>query len=117
MPGVACHSFNGGMGRGLHGQAVDMKDIAAFVENWTDQPVIDKSDVKGLYQIKTDGWTPMRMTPPGRTDNPNPTTENLNDTYRPTLFSIFKQIGLNLEPQKLPADIYVIENVERPSAN
>jgi len=32
-----CHAFNGGQGRGLHARAVNMSDLASWVENWTDR--------------------------------------------------------------------------------
>jgi len=119
-PGIACHSFNGGMGRGLHAKAVDMTDLAAFVENWSDKPVIDKTGIKGLFEIKTDGWVPMRQMPP-RVENPSAPAgvvgEDLSDQNRPTLFTVFDGMGLKLEARKLPVNTYVIESVDRPTAN
>ena len=44
--GVICHSFNGGQGRGLHGAAVDVADLALYVENWAQRPVVDKTGIK-----------------------------------------------------------------------
>ena len=55
MPDV-CHAFNGGMGRGLHAKAADMSDLVAFVENWTDRPLLDKTGIQGLYRFETKGW-------------------------------------------------------------
>src|SRR5260370_23033644 len=46
--GVSCHSIVGGMGRGLHGQAINMADVALFVANWTDRPVVDKTGIAYL---------------------------------------------------------------------
>ena len=40
-----CHAFNGGMGRGLHAKAANMSDLVAFVENWTDRPLLDKTGI------------------------------------------------------------------------
>src|SRR5262249_19335545 len=31
-----CHSFDGGLGRGLHGSAVTIADMATTVSNWAD---------------------------------------------------------------------------------
>ena len=33
-----CHVFTGGQGRGLHGEAVTIADVALFAQNWTDPP-------------------------------------------------------------------------------
>jgi bla regulator protein blaR1 len=42
---LPCHVFNGGQGRGLHGDAVDMSDLVLFVENWSDRPILDKTGI------------------------------------------------------------------------
>jgi len=63
--GVACHSLTGGQGRGLHGEAVEISDIAQFVENWTDRPVLDKTGLQGLFRVDTEGWTPLIPRQPG----------------------------------------------------
>ncbi len=47
--GVSCHQINGGQGRGLHGQAVTIDDIARYVGNWTDRPVVDRTDSKVCF--------------------------------------------------------------------
>lgn len=111
--GVPCHRFMGGQGRGLNGQAVNIADLAGFVENWSDRPVLDKTSLQGLFDIKSEGWAPL--IPSGGPHGGG--EENLADPSRPTLFTIFEQLGLKLEPQKAPVDIYVIEKVERPSEN
>jgi uncharacterized protein (TIGR03435 family) len=113
-----CHNFFGGMGRGMTGDAVSIEDLAAWVENWADRPVVDQTGVKGLFQLKTDGWVPMRPTPPRPAGTPQPgVAEDLTDPMRPTLFTVFDQMGLKLEAQKLPVDTYAIEKVDRPSQN
>src|SRR5207248_467883 len=61
---IPCHEVMGGMGRGLHGKAVDLTDIASYVENWSDRPVVDKTGFRGLFAIDTEDWTPMTSMPP-----------------------------------------------------
>lgn len=114
----SCHVFNGGQGRGLHGVAVDLSDLAYFVEGFADRPVVDRTSLKGLYNIQTDGWVPMRPRPP-RPPGTEPSAEDLAfaDPTRPTIFAIFQQLGLKLEPQKAPVEVLVIASVERPAAN
>ena len=115
--GVSCHSFAGGMGRGLHAKAVTIADVAKWVENWSDRPVVDKTGLDGLYEVETDGWAPMRPRPllPGH--DPTPEDIAMADPTRPTLSLIFERMGLKLEAQKAPVDVFVIEHVERPSEN
>jgi len=115
---AACHGFSGGQGQGGHGQAVSISDLASWVSNWTDQPVIDKTGLQGLYNIQTEGWVPMRPRP-ARPAGQEPTAEDLAfaDPARPTLFQIFDRLGLKLESQKAPIETFVIESAERPSEN
>jgi uncharacterized protein (TIGR03435 family) len=117
MEGIHCHSINGGMGRGLHGKAVEVSDIVTFVENWSDRPMVDQTGLEGLFEVESDGWAPMRPRPlaPGA----EPTTEDIAmaDPTRPTLFMIFERLGLKMEPQRAPVDVFVIDHVEKPSEN
>jgi len=116
--GRSCHSLEGGQGRGVEGDAVTISDLASWVSNWADRPVIDKTGLPELYKIQTDGWVPMRPRPP-RPPGQEPSAEDLAfaDPTRPTLFQIFDRLGLKLESQTAPVEILVIEHVERPSEN
>jgi uncharacterized protein (TIGR03435 family) len=110
--GVACHSLTGGQGRGLHGEAVEISDIARFVENWTDRPVLDKTGLQGLFRVDTEGWTPLIPRQPGSDQG-----EDLSDVTRPTLYSLFAKLGLRLESQRAPVDVFTIEDIHRPEGN
>ena len=113
----SCHVINGGQGRGLHAKAADMVDVVLFVGNWTDRPLIDKTGLKGLYELDTEGWVAMRGQPP-RPDG-QPSSEDLAqaDPTRPTLGMIFDRLGLKMESQRGPVELFVIERAERPVAN
>jgi uncharacterized protein (TIGR03435 family) len=107
MPDV-CHAFSGGMGRGLHAKAANMSDLAGFVENWTDRPLLDKTGIQGLYRFETKGWLPM---------DPSVGAGSSDAADRPTVFQIFEELGLRMEPRKAVVEVYVIEHIERPSGN
>jgi uncharacterized protein (TIGR03435 family) len=121
--GLTCHNFNGGIGRGLHAKAVTMKDLAGYIENWTDLPVIDQTGLDGMFAIETEGWTPMRLPPPpppGASVNPAPRPSgdgDMTDPTRPTLFNVLQKLGLDLKRQKGPVDVYTVEHIEHPAAN
>ncbi|MGA2133151.1 MAG: M56 family metallopeptidase [Bryobacteraceae bacterium] len=114
----SCHSFGGGMGRGLHAQAVTIADLALAVSNWSDRPVVDETGLDGLYNIQTDGWLPMHPRPP-HAPGQEPSAEDraIADPARPTLFQIFDKLGLKLEPQRAPVETIVILSIDRPSEN
>jgi len=109
---VQCHRFSrGGPPSGLHGDAVDMLDVARFLANWTDKPVIDKTGLTALYNVQTEGWRPINLAPtPGA-------SEGISEVDRPSLFAVFEHLGLKLEPGKAAVEVFTIENVERPSEN
>lgn len=107
---VACHSFRGGQGRGIHSDSATIEDVAAFVSNWSDRPVVDQTGIKTLFRFETPGWVPMQPSPA----NGNPqASEGLEDPLRPSLFGIFDRMGLKLELRKAPIESFHIMNIQR----
>jgi uncharacterized protein (TIGR03435 family) len=109
MPDV-CHVFNGGRGRGLHARAATIADLAAYVESWTDRPLLDKAGLTRLYRFDTKGWLPMDPTSSaaGSSD-----AGLLGVADSPTVFQMFEDLGLRMEAQKGVVDVYVIDHLER----
>jgi uncharacterized protein (TIGR03435 family) len=82
-----------------------------------DRPVIDKTDIKGVFAIhlvfSPDDFAAPR--PPTADDGP-PAVVRTPDA--PGIFqAIQEQLGLRLVPSKGPVDVLVIDHIERPSAN
>jgi uncharacterized protein (TIGR03435 family) len=82
-----------------------MPDLAMGLQFFVhDRPIIDRTGLPGSYDFK------LRYT----YDEANTTDPNAP----PGLFTaIQEQLGLKLEPVKAPIDVFVIDHVERPSAN
>ena len=112
---IDCHNLRVAT-NGVRGSAVTMDDVAQVVSNWTDRPVINRTGLTGLYKFETQGWGPILFGLAGMPSATSPAEEGL-DPNAPTIVSVFSRLGLNLEPTKAPIDTYVIEHVERPSAN
>lgn len=115
--GVNCHNLGGGLGRGMHGKAVDVDDIALFASNWSDRPIFNRTGLAGLFAIDTEGWVPMQPRQPRTDGAPDAEGERMADPSRPTIFMIFSRMGLTLESSKGSVDTYVIESIQRPTAN
>ena len=111
---ATCHQITGGRGRGMHSRAADLTDLALYVSNWTDLPVIDETGVKGLFQIDTKPWVSLESKPPAPGEKGEDGSE-LADLS--TVFTVFAEMGLKLERRKAPVEMYTIERVNRPGEN
>lgn len=81
-----------------------MADLAMILQFHVDRPVVDQTGLKGRYDF-TLQWA-LDDAPATSPDAP------------PGLFTAIQdQIGLKLERAKAPADVLVIDRVERPGAN
>jgi uncharacterized protein (TIGR03435 family) len=114
----ACHFLDGGQDGGLHGASVTIANVIEYVQDFTDQPLFDKTGLTGFYNIQTEGWAPMRVTPPGPDGAPPQRGDaTVNNSDRQTLFDMFEKLGLRMESQRAVIDMFVIDHVERPTEN
>ena len=108
-----CHNFVGGLGHPLNANAIDMDDLADYISNWTDLPVVNRTALRGLFTVNTDGWVPMRLPPPP----PNSTPDVNAFAGLPTIFSVLSKVGLELKRQEDILPVYTVERIERPTVN
>jgi uncharacterized protein (TIGR03435 family) len=108
-----CHGFVGGLGHPLNAKAIDMDDLAHYIGNWTDLPVLNRTELSGLFTVNTEGWVPMRLPPPP--PNVTPTANPFSSL--PTIFTLLDKLGLELKRQEDVLPVYTVERVERPTAN
>jgi len=106
-----CHNFIMGRGHPLNARAINMDDLAQYIENWTDLPVVNRTAVSGLFAVETEGWTPMRLPPPPPGNAPAVRFDDL-----PTIFTVLRKLGLELKKQEAPVPLYTVEHIERPAA-
>lgn len=79
-----------------------------------DRPVVDKTGIDGAFDF-TLKWTPDESQFRGMGFYVPVPTEG---APLPGLFTaIQEQLGLKLDPQKIPAEVLIIDHVERPSEN
>jgi len=108
----SCHNFVMGRGHPLNARAINMDDLAQYIENWTDLPVVNRTAVSGLFAVETEGWTPMRLPPPPPGSPPAARFDDL-----PTIFTVLRKLGLELKRQEDILPVYTVERIERPAAN
>jgi len=108
-----CHSFVSGFGHPLNANAIDMDDLAHYIANWTDLPVLNRTELNGLFSVDTEGWLPMRLPPPppNTAQRPNPFAG------LPTIFTVLGGLGLELRRQDAVLPVYTVKSIERPSTN
>jgi uncharacterized protein (TIGR03435 family) len=108
-----CHDFMGGLGHPLRAKASDMDDVAHYIANWRDLPVVNRTALSGLFTVNTQGWVPMRLPPP-----PSNATPAANPfAGLPTIFKVLGKLGLELERQEDTLPVHTVEGIERPAAN
>jgi len=105
-----CHTFPVGFGHPLNGHAVTMDDLAHYIENWTDLPVVNKTGLNGLYFTTSEGWLPMRLPPPPPNGNGNVDFTRLN-----TIDAVLEGLGLRLQKESATLPGYTIQTLEQPS--
>jgi uncharacterized protein (TIGR03435 family) len=106
----SCHNFIPGRGHPLNASAINMDDLAQYIENWTDLPVVNRTAVSGLFAVQTEGWTPMRLPPPPPGNPPSVRFDDL-----PTIFTVLRKLGLELKQQAATVPVYTVEHIERPA--
>ncbi len=108
-----CHNFAIAFGHPLNANAISMDDLAHYIENWTDLPVVNRTRLSGLFSVTTPGWLPMRLPPPP----PGAPRDSNAFASLPTIFTVLGTLGLELHRQEDIVPVYTVERVARPSAN
>jgi len=84
---------------------VSTERLAIQLSGGLDRPVVDKTGLKGHYDVKLN-WIPEFAGPPP------PGSDGVN-----IFTAVQEQLGLKLEPQKTSIEILMIDHVEKPSEN
>jgi uncharacterized protein (TIGR03435 family) len=113
--GLPSLGFRGRLGD-LTVHNADMADFAGLVQAAVlDRPVVNQTALAGRYDF-TLNWTPDDSQFAGMGAKIPPPTDSANAP--PNLYTaIQEQIGLKLEATKAPAEVLVIDHVEKPSEN
>lgn len=86
-----------------------MDDLAHYIENWTDLPVVNETDLAVFYPTSSAGWLPMRLPPPP----PNGAT-NVDFSHLETIDAALKGLGLTLKKEIAVLPVYTVERLQQP---
>jgi bla regulator protein blaR1 len=117
-PGKPPIRFCGGIRMGpamLKATGIPIANMIPMLSRFLGRTVVDKTGLTGKFDISLE-WTPdesqaMQFAP----DGPKPPPP---DAAGPSIFTALQeQLGLKLESQKGPVEIFVIDGAEKPSEN
>jgi uncharacterized protein (TIGR03435 family) len=104
-----CHTFAVAFGHPLNGHAVTMDDLAHYIENWTDLPVVNRTSLMGFFTTSTSGWRPMKLPPP-----PPSGAGNVDFTHLQTIDVALQSLGLKLRKEDASLRVFTLERIEQP---
>ena len=91
----------------LSARGISLEQLAVILSQELRKPVIDRTKLQGPYDID------LVFAPEVPSPRPVPVAADA-----PSLFTaVQEQLGLKLEPQRVPTDVIIIERVERPTEN
>ena len=98
----------------LNGGPVSMKGLATFLSTQVKHPVVDTTGLAGRYEFsvrypRSQGIDSTRLIDPDGT----PVQPPLGST----IFDDVERLGLELKGTKVPIDVLVIDEIERPAEN
>jgi uncharacterized protein (TIGR03435 family) len=94
----------------VNAESMTMPNLADFLTNYLDRPVVDRTGITGAFRIELDMSTAdgfQNIGPPAATNGA------ASDPAGSSIFSGIQRLGLKLEPRKMPVEIVVIDHVER----
>ncbi len=112
----------------MQASGVPLASMINMLQQQVGRPVIDKTDLKGLFDFKLQfspeglsGGPPLP--PPGLGPagpagpaGPVPATAAASDPV-PSLFTAIQELGLRLESAKGPVPVLAIDSVQKPTEN
>jgi bla regulator protein blaR1 len=106
---------------GILGSAISMSRLANFLSGRLGRPVIDKTNLKGYYDVRLE-FAPETVpggAPVGPPPVPGPTAPpGAPDPAGPSIFTaIQEQFGLRLESAKDQIPGLVVDSIQKPAEN
>ena len=107
----ACGWKKAGPASGVIGYSVRLDGVAGLLSVFLDRSVVDRTNVTDAFDVNLPPFSRGTQLP-GATADGVPV-----DVTAPSVFAVLRDVGLRLEPQNEPLDVYVVDHVERPTVN
>jgi uncharacterized protein (TIGR03435 family) len=125
MPRGAMFMMMSPTGMTMVTNGVPIGNLVNMLSNQVGRPVIDKTDLKGLFDFKLT-FSPEGLQGPFGPGGPPPgiglnagglsTSPNASDP-NPSLFTAIQELGLRLESTKGPVEVLVVDSAQKPTEN
>jgi uncharacterized protein (TIGR03435 family) len=96
---------------GTIGHSVTLQSLAEELTFFQDRGILNKTGIEGRFDIELPPFTRGAQTPGTLVDG------RPADLSAPSLAAVLQDVGLRLEPRKEIFDIYIVDHIEKPSAN
>jgi len=105
-PDIPMHFGVNGRNQFVDGKRITTEALAGAIRDCfgLDRPVVDRTGLTGVYDVK------VEATPMFRSREPEPSDLNV-------FTAVQEQLGLKLEPQKATIQVLVVDRIEKPSEN
>ena len=92
----------------IEGTRVTTAELGGVLARILGHPVADETGLKGVYEVKVE-WTPDQTSPATNADEQKEAPE----PGLSLLAALNDQLGLRLQPRKLPVDFVIVDHMER----
>ncbi|MGH9140148.1 MAG: TIGR03435 family protein [Vicinamibacterales bacterium] len=109
-PAAPCGYVGPDPGGGIRFRGVSVQAIAKFLATPVHRPVLDRTGLSGYFDVDLELTTELGPPPP-----PPGLPDRFDRSSAPSIFTALpEQLGLKLDSQRGPVDVFVIDRAEHP---
>ena len=99
-------------------QGVPLEPLTRLLSDRVGRPVLDKTDLTGIYDFKLQWADDGHDGPPRGPDPAQPSGASSLEASGPSIFTALQeQLGLKLESEKGPVQVVLLDHIEQPTQN
>ena len=115
----ACHNLVGDRRRGMSGDAVSLNDVASLLENSSEFPIVNATEMDGLFSIRTGPYSRVttQLVPEEILQLPVDRPAPAGEPYPNVLKVLNESLGLRLVSGRAQVETLRIESIQMPTEN